>query len=579
MKNFDLPAVQEGPLPISGLQLVWVVLLSGAVFCYAHLPAFINPYVINDDVKQQIYWMQQWLDPALFRHDLLTEYARYYVPVGVKALYWMASWVMGPIVFSKVLPGFLFVLLGFCLFQIGAILGDKVLAWTTLGIYWLTPLFLDNLAGGLARGFAAPLLALLLLAWLDRRPGLIAFALLLQALFVPYMFLLGAAAVTLAWLGGRIGSFALPPFPARPADFLILAVGAVLVAGMNFNYLDAGFGPLVSAADMSHRPEFGPDGRYAILPVASLLWEFIRPWEFIAPFRHGSTLAGVTVCVVVVPLALIGMWRVDWRALKDRLRPFWWVGLASVLLYFLARIFLLKLFIPDRYVNYTISLFYCLALALCLKAVLKIGQWPRKLALLAVVLAALIGAGHLYGVGLKDYSAYQPLYAALAATPKDALIAGQPNLMDEISTFAQRRALVTYKLAHPWSKGYWQKIEPRLHDLFKAYYASDPQEVVAFCRKYGVSFMIVDDRHFTPDFLKGGFFLFPYVKRHLPGTNPGMAERNLCPFFAPFDQQIRRLTAGRQHFALLSDNTFHPQVIDQHLRLIDMRPWLAAVRP
>ena len=56
----------------------------------------------------------------------------------------------------------------------------------------------------------------------------------------------------------------------------------------------------------------------------------------------------------------------------------------------------------------------------------------------------------------------------------------------------------------PGAGVYWAKLEPRLLDLFKAYYAADPQEVVAFCRKYGIAFLIVDDRHFTPAFLKGG---------------------------------------------------------------------------
>ena len=66
-----------------------------------------------------------------------------------------------------------------------------------------------------------------------------------------------------------------------------------------------------------------------------------------------------------------------------------------------------------------------------------------------------LGAWRLQGVGLKDYSAYRALYAALVSTPKDALIAGHPNLMDTIPTFARRRAFATYELAHPWSLGYW----------------------------------------------------------------------------------------------------------------------------
>ncbi len=110
--------------------------------------------------------------------------------------------------------------------------------------------------------------------------------------------------------------------------------------------------------------------------------------------------------------------------------------------------------------------------------------------------------------------------------------------------------------------------------LFRAYYAADPQEVVAFCRKYGIAFLIVDDRHFTPAFLKDGFLLFPYDRPHIQGTPRALAERIYCPFFAPFDEQIRHLTAGRKHFALLSDPSFQSLVMDQHVRLIDMRSWL-----
>jgi hypothetical protein len=68
-----------------------VALISGLIFVVAHFQALTNPLIINDDVRQQLYWMQQWQDPALFRGDFLTGYARHYVPWGVKGLYWAAS--------------------------------------------------------------------------------------------------------------------------------------------------------------------------------------------------------------------------------------------------------------------------------------------------------------------------------------------------------------------------------------------------------------------------------------------------------------------------------------------------------
>lgn len=552
-----------------------VALISGVVFVLAHFQALTNPFIINDDIRQQIYWMQQWQDPALFPGDFLTGYARHYVPWGVKGLYWLASWGVSPIVFSKLLPGVLFVFLAVCLFKIGTRLADHCLGWTMVACFWLMPFFLDNLAGGLARSFAAPLLALFWLGWQARRPWIMGGALLLQALFIPYIFLVAAPAALLAWLLARLGRDNPPPFPAQAAHFFLLGLGALLVLAMNLQFsADGGYGPLVRAQEMVNHPEFYSHGRYPILPEASLLWEFISPWEFIPPFQEWGPVAGGLTCAGLLALLAAGFRRLDWPTWRQGLKPAGYLGLSSLALYFLARLFLLQLFVPDRYLMYTLNLFTCLFLALGLKMALRVERWPRHLAILVLVAAASLGAWRLHGVGLKDYSAYRAVYTALAATPKDALIAGHPNLMDTIPTFAQRRAFATYELAHPWSRGYWATLKPRLVDLFQAYYAADPQEVVAFCRKYGIAWLIVDDRHFTPAFLQGGYLLFPFDKPHLPGEAKGLAERIYGPFFAPFDEQIRSITAGRQTYALLSDPNFLTVIVDKHVRLIDMRPRL-----
>jgi hypothetical protein len=551
-----------------------VALISGAVFVLAHLPALTNPFVINDDIRQQIFWMQQWQDPALFRGDFLTDYARHYVPWGVKGLYWLASWWVSPVYFSKLLPGVLFVLLAVCLFRLGAALADRRLGWMMAAVFWLMPFFMDNLAGGLSRAFAAPALALFWLAWQQRRPGLMAAALLLQALFIPYIFLVAAPASLLAWAVARLGRDEPPPFPAGAAHFLILGLGAALVLGMNLQFSATDYGPLVSARDMLNHPEYYAQGRYRFLPEPWFLWELISPWEFILPIREWGPIAGGLAGAMLLALLALGLWRLDWAAWRQRLKPAWYLGAASLVLYFLARLFLLKLFVPDRYLIYTLNLFMVLLLALGLKAALRVDRWPRHLAVLALVAAAALGAWRLHGVGLKDYSAHRALYAALATTPKDALMAGHPNLMDNIPTLAQRRAFATYELAHVWSRGFWSILKPRMKDLFTAYYAEDPRKVVDFCRTYGIAYFIVDDRHFTPAFLHGGAFLYPGDRPLLPGASKGMAELLTCPFFAPFDDQIRHLTAGRRRFALLSAPEFHRVKVDEHTWLIDMRPWL-----
>ena len=548
------------------------VSLSGVVFILAHLKALTNPYVVNDDVRQQIFWMQQWLDPELFKGDLLADYARDYVPWGVKGLYWLASWLLDPLIFSKWLPGFLFVFLGWCLFRIGAHLGSRRLAWFTLGVYWLMPFFLDNLAGGLPRAFAAPLLAFFCLCWLQARPWGLGLALLLQALFIPYIFLAAAGATLLAWLVGR---FRRSPAPSclTWGHLSIVALGAAMVLGMSHQFNAGGYGPLVSAGDMANRPEFTAAGRFPILPVPSLFWEIISPWECLALFRELGIIGGALGCALILGAAVYGGSQLDWRGLKSRLQPFGYLLLSSLALYFLARVFLLKLFVPDRYLMYTLNLCYCLGLALCLDGALPVRPWPRGLAPAAVALVAILAGLRLQGVSLYDYSPYRPLYAALARTPKAALIAGHPNLLDNVPTFAKRRALATFELAHPWSKGYWRQIRPRLEDLFTAYYAADPQVVRDFCRKYQVSFLVVDDRHFTPEFLAGGRFLVPF-NQPLEREKKKLTEWVTCPFFAPFAEQIRSLVQAQQSFVLLDQKVFPAQAVNKHLRLLDMRPCL-----
>jgi len=516
--------------------------------------------------------MQQWRDARLFPGDLLADYARAYVPWGVKGLYWLASAALDPIIFSKWLAGLLFVFLGWCFFRLGACLGSRRLAWFTLCVYWLMPFFLDNLSGGLARAFAVPLLAFFCLCWLEARPWVLALALLLLALFIPYIFLVAAGAVMLAWLAGRTGKWAAPSC-LNWGHLLVVALGTGLVLLMDHQFNAGGYGPLVSAGDMLNLPEFTAQGRYAILPVPSLFWELISPWEFIAPFREGGDIIGALGCALLLGAAVYGGRLLDWRNLKSRLQPFGYLFLASLLLYLLARIFLLQLFVPDRYLMYTLNLCYCLGLALCLDAATRAKPWPRGLAAGAVLLVVVLSGLRLQGVGLCDYSMYRPLYGALDQTPKAALIAGHPNLMDNVPTFAQRRVLATFELAHPWSKGYWRQIKPRLEDLFTAYYADDPQVVRDFCRKYQVSFLVVDDRHFTPAFLAGGRFLVPF-DQPLQREKRRMAEWVECPFFAPFDAQIRSLVQERRRFVLLQQDLFPATLVDDHQRLLDMRSWL-----
>ena len=545
----------EGTRREERLDLSLVVFFSACLFLYAHLPAFTSPYVINDDVRQQIFWMQQWQDPELYAGDWLSDYARHYVPWGVQAVYRVASQVAAPLYLSKILPGFLFVSLALCLFSIGKLMGGRRLGWITAAVFWLMPFFMDNLAGGLSRSFAAPLLALFLYCRLTQRTRGVGLTLLLQALFIPYIFLLCATAVLLAYGGSLIGlghgEGQGPRFPEKPAHFFVLLLGGALVVLWYWSLNSAGYGPLVSYPEMVGRTEFSAEGRYAVLPVPSLFWELLGdPLELIGYLRGGTVkiVAGVATCVVLAASAIHGARRASWSSFRHHLRPFLYIAAASFLLYLAARIFLLRLFIPSRYLTYTVNLFYCLTIAICIHGAFHKRAMNRRL-LISIFLLVLVLAGiRLRGVGLYDYSADRALYAALENTPKDALIAGHPALMDNVLTFARRRVPVSFELSHPWCVGLWTRMQPRLRDFFTAYYSDEPGSVLEFANKYNIDFLVVDDRHFQSAFLD---------------------DR---PFFAPFDGMIRALVKGRERFVLLSEDVFPSMPVNDHQRLLDLRP-------
>ena len=526
------------------------LLLSLALALAAQWPGLTNPFVVNDDVRQQLFWMRRWLDPALYPPDLLNGYAQHYVTWGVQALYRAAAFLgIGPLFCSKLVAVGLLAWLGTLLFAMARRLGGAWAAWTTLAVYGLMPGFAANISGGLNRAFAAPLLALFLLALLRGSQNLARAALLAQALFIPYILLPSLGLCGLWWTAWKVRLVRTPPvLGTGKAAWLDLACAA-LALGLAVAWQSGltAYGPLPWAADMAGRPEFGPDGRFAILPVPPLWWElFARPWELIAPFRDGSPWLGITVTALLLPLLFLGLRDLDRDRLKPALPALGCLLLASVLLYFAARILLFKLFVPSRYLEYTTNILYCLGLGLSLAPLTRsLARGSAKAGLVLLLAAALLGAWRLSGTALYDYSGDAALYAAVQKSPKNAMFAGHPTLMDNVLTFGERNVYASFELAHPWNAAYWSQVAPRLERLFRAYYAEDKAELVRFCAEEGVDFLVADRRHFSRTFL------------------------DHAPFFAPFDRFIQE-AAAHGNFAVLGQDL--PRIpIDANIFMLDMR--------
>ncbi|WP_428564558.1 MAG: hypothetical protein ACP59X_02430 [Solidesulfovibrio sp. DCME] len=540
--------------PAGGRDWLFVGLLSAGVFAVAHRLGLASPYVVNDDVRQQIYWMARFLDPSLYPPDLLGDYAAAYVPAALKALYFAAAKGFGcdPILFSKLLTGGLFVALALAFFGLGTVLEGRVLGYACAAMAWCLPYFLKSISGGLSRSFAPPLLALFFLAWLRRSGGAMAATLLAQALFIPYIAVLCAVCACLDAFLCRIVDRPAGPFPARPWHGLALVLAAGLVWSFSHGLDVAGFGPLVGRSALAAGPEFSAAGRLELYPLPNPFFDLVYwPFESIGLFLDIGLVAGIVSLAVLLPFVIVGARRAPWPGLAATAgRPAAMLLAGSLLLYALARIVALKLFVPDRYITYTVNLLYALCLAVVLRHALA-GLLSRRLGRFVLLAVALgLGLWRLSGVGLYDYRADAPLYAAVRALPKDALVAGNPELLDTVLTFGQRNVLASFELAHPWSLGYWERYFPRLAHQADAYYAKDPLAVLEFAKAYGVSHMVVREADLTPEAVAKG------------------------PLFAPLDARIKALAERPGEFALL-DAAFFPYTSPEPgVRLVDLRPLL-----
>ena len=158
--------IVELPDRVQRLRGVGHASLEFFVFVFAHLESLSNRYVINDDVQQQVFWMQKWHEAGLYEEYLPADYAKRYVTWGARGIYRIASFFVDPILFSKLLTGILYVLLVVFAYMVGCSILDRRLGWTVVCVAWLMPIFLMRISGGLARSFAMPLLAFYCYAWL-----------------------------------------------------------------------------------------------------------------------------------------------------------------------------------------------------------------------------------------------------------------------------------------------------------------------------------------------------------------------------------------------------------------------------
>lgn len=265
------------------LLTVLLMLVSSAAVLLVQYPALVDPYKVTDDLRQY-FWMARFQDRSLFPDDHLfyqvkrvrvvsvlgVELVFQFVSLGFSLFYQLASVLVSPLVFNKVLPfGLMWVSLAY-LFRLGRLLKDDltgILMSLFFIVYSLCAPDNISLLTGLPRSFQFPLLIAFLYMMKRRSSVGMAVILVIDMLIYAPLFFISAAAWALSFVHLQGGRIRIDLHPRRVAPLLV----AGLIAGLLF--LPAVFEQSETSAPerlaltdlpVWENPTYGPAGRLPI---------------------------------------------------------------------------------------------------------------------------------------------------------------------------------------------------------------------------------------------------------------------------------------------------------------------------
>jgi len=453
-----------------------------------------DPWRFTDDAQQHFGPFVCALQPAdgdPCGDDYVFAYLAGRLPVGAHALYAAAD----PRPTGKALPFLMHALTLAALAGAAFRLGGAPAAWGALAVALSDPAYFEHISGALPRSFGLPLLALGALGLARCDPRIIAAAAVLGAAFyLPVGILLAAALALLLLLDSSRSPGRRIALLAATAAVMLALVAPVLLAL-------SPYGSLIGPNDIAAFPEAGPAGRMA---DGDRVTDFVArtPAAWLAAFLHdlGEVTTYWLQAGVLLSALLLALRRAGARRLL--LLP-----VAMLLCHAAATALLPALYVPGRYVEYTVPIFTAVALPAGLGA-LAVATTERRAPRLAAELAVLlfcIWAGTTIAKGNDGHRGLtvavpegdRALHQALAALPADALVAGWPIGPLEAAPYVSgRRVLVTREVHNPFHRAYVETLRRRTEALVDAYFAPDPAPLATLAAEFGATHLLIDFRHY-----------------------------------------------------------------------------------
>ncbi|WP_017721917.1 hypothetical protein [Kamptonema formosum] len=478
--------------------------------------AFSSKYVVQDDVRQHVFWMQRFLDPQLFPNDLIANYFQSVAPAGYTALYRVLAAVgINPLLASKLLPAVLgLIATGYCFSVCTQLLPVPAAGFIASLLLNQSMWMKDDLVSATPRAFAFPIF-LAFLHYLLRRslPGT-GISIALIGLFYPQYVFIAAGAIVLQlvrWEGGRL------QLTQNRRDYWFCAalIAVAILVLLPFALKTSEFGPTITAAEARKMPEFLPGGRSSFFSKNPVVFWIDGRGSAILPSRQTALVwFGLLLPVLLRYPALFPLA----KQVTSGVRVLPQIALVSVAMFFAAHAVLFKLHLPSRYTGHSFRIVLALAGGIALTVLLDaVFQWAENQTKDSSKRAKIIAFScflltfttlFLYPAFVKNFpkTSYQvggaqQLYYFFAQQPKDTLIASLAEEANNLPTFSQRSILVGREYAIPYHVGYYRRFRERTVELIEAQYSQDLAPAKQLIQKYGIDFWLLEPSSFTPEYL------------------------------------------------------------------------------
>ncbi|MGZ8451406.1 MAG: hypothetical protein ACXWZE_04885, partial [Candidatus Binatia bacterium] len=276
------------------------------------------------------------------------------------------------------------------------------------------------------------------------------------------------------------------------------------------NYPEAGADGNYRPYDQLPYPLFGQESlSYYLGPLYSH-GDAIAPWvnlhKNLDPVTLLAALAAAALAILVVVSA--GLRRVlhsDQSGAGIRVLGFF---IICVLLHVVAWLAAPYLYIPTRYLMFSLPFIVTLIFPWSLYLLVgRIGKFQTAsrlrdctfLAIIGVYLIAFGGRGNVeIEKGFMVAKASQPLFAAIAALPKNSLVAGWPyGEIKNIEYAARRNAFLTAQLHQVLHLEFVETMRQRMDAVFEAYFSVDAAPLRRLRDQFGVTHLLVETHHFS----------------------------------------------------------------------------------